>query len=565
MANVKQEAESPSTKSSQQRTTPKGKGSSNSSNNKDGNFNKGGKGSSGGGYGGGRQSGGGGNFSGGSGRQQHQGGGGGGYGGQRPSGGQRQSNQQMGQRFGNQQDNQTPLPLNTLNFDETVKKDKKFTQRCRLFVGNLTNDIEDEEFKKMFEKYGEISEVFLNKQRGFGFIRLDTRQNAEAAKAALDGTTRKGRQLRVRFATHGAALKVKHLPPLVSNELLEHAFSQFGIVERAVVIVDDRGKATGEGIVEFARKPGAQNALAKIKDGVFLLTSCLRPISVEVLEQKDEEDGLPEKNLSKNQNYQRERDGQPRFAPPSSFEFEWGLRWKEIYELETSQREQLEKQFEERREKLESEMDGARYEHQTIMMRQDLQRRQEELRRMEENFKEIEQRRQEEFRQRSELRNQELESMRQRQEEVTRRRQDDMRRRAQGVDPSMMGRGETAMMQGDSMGPPSLMGPGGQAGGMNNAGNMMGATGPNGRQGPVGMGSGGPGPNGRQAMGNTQGMQPGGPGGMPSRASRFDQPPQPFGRGGPGGPMGGSPHDMRGRRGGGDREPDVAFKRARRF
>lgn len=99
----------------------------------------------------------------------------------------------------------------------------------------------------------------------------DTRANAELAKNALDGMQRNGRFLRVRFATHGAALKVRHLPPFVSNELLEQAFIQFGTVERAIVIVDDRGKPTSEGIVEFAKKPEARQALQRVKNGVFLL------------------------------------------------------------------------------------------------------------------------------------------------------------------------------------------------------------------------------------------------------------------------------------------------------
>ena len=84
---------------------------------------------------------------------------------------------------------------------------------------------------------------------------------------------RNNRVLRVRFATHGAALKVTNLSPFVSNELLEEAFQQFGEVERAVVCVDDRGRSYGEGIVEFARKPGANAALKRINEGIFLLTS----------------------------------------------------------------------------------------------------------------------------------------------------------------------------------------------------------------------------------------------------------------------------------------------------
>ena len=109
----------------------------------------------------------------------------------------------------------------------------------------------------------------------------------------------------MRFATHGAALKVKHLGAFVSNELLEQAFSTFGAIERAIVIVDDRGKPTGEGIIEFARKPGAQQALTRINEGCFFLGSALRPIMVEPLEQKDEEDGLPEKFLTRNQAYMK--------------------------------------------------------------------------------------------------------------------------------------------------------------------------------------------------------------------------------------------------------------------
>lgn len=50
--------------------------------------------------------------------------------------------------------------------------EKTYTQRCRLFVGNLPNDITEEAFRKLFAKYGEPSEVFINKGKGFGFIRL---------------------------------------------------------------------------------------------------------------------------------------------------------------------------------------------------------------------------------------------------------------------------------------------------------------------------------------------------------------------------------------------------------
>ena len=45
----------------------------------------------------------------------------------------------------------------------------------------------------------------------------DTRANAEKAKWELDGMTMRNRPLRVRFATHGAALSVKNLSPQVRS------------------------------------------------------------------------------------------------------------------------------------------------------------------------------------------------------------------------------------------------------------------------------------------------------------------------------------------------------------
>lgn len=89
----------------------------------------------------------------------------------------------------------------------------------------------------------------------------------------MDGTVLKNRPIRIRFATHGAALTIRNLSSVVSNELLEQAFSQFGPVERAIVQVDDRGRPTGKGFVEFANKPAARKALDRCNDGALLLTT----------------------------------------------------------------------------------------------------------------------------------------------------------------------------------------------------------------------------------------------------------------------------------------------------
>lgn len=305
--------------------------------------------------------------------------------------------------------------------------EKTFTQRSRLFVGNLPTGVTEEELEKLFAKYGKASEIFVNKERGFGFIRLETRIIAEIARAELDDFVVKGRPIRVRFATHGAALSVKNLPEFVSNELLEEAFAIFGQIERAVVIVDDRGRPTGKGIVEFTTKPAARKALDKCSDSAYLMTAFPRPITVEPMEQFDEDEGLPEKLITKNQQYHKEREQPPRFAQPGSFEYEYAMRWKALMEMEKQQYEMVDRNMKDAQEKLEQEMEAARHEHQVMLMRQDLLRRQEELRRMEElHSQEVQKRKQAELRQEEERRRRE-EEMRLHNEELMKRQQEGFR------------------------------------------------------------------------------------------------------------------------------------------
>ncbi|KAL8613654.1 hypothetical protein ACOMHN_029746 [Nucella lapillus] len=452
----------------------------------------------------------------------------------------------------------------TTNEAKSVEE-KKFTGRCRLFVGNLTSDISEDDFKKLFSSYGEVSEAYVNSGRGFGFIRMDYRQNAEAAKAALDGTQRKGRVLRVRFATHAAALKVRNLHPFVSNELLEQAFAQFGEIERAVVIVDERGKSTGEGLVEFTRKHGAQLALRRVNDGVFLFGADPKPIEVEPLEHKDEEDGLPEKLLTKNDLYKKEREKEPHFAPKGSFEFEFGMRWKQLAEMEKKRVDTVKQEVEDARIKLEDEMQNALYEFQAEQIRQDLLRQQEELRRLEELRQQDRMRRQQELEIRSLSRRAEEERERQhddrRRQEIMMRQQEMQRRGGGGSMDSGMPRNRDEMMAMREGGYPGGMGDQPMHGGRGGAPPMQPPPAPPSgmgleRGGPMGMDRGGP-----QGMGmdrggpdrgGQQGMERGGPQGMgmdrgrPGMSMERGGGPQGMGmeRGGPQGIERGGPQGM---------------------
>lgn len=147
-------------------------------------------------------------------------------------------------------------------------------------------------------------------------------------------------------------------------------------VERAVIVVDDRGKPTGEGIVEYTRKSGAMIAMRYCNDKCYFLTSSLRPCVVELFEHSDDTDGYPEKALNrKTDAYVNSRQNGPRFAEINSFEHEYGTRWKNLHELYKQKYDALKREMLLDEEKLEAQMEYARYEHETEMLREQLRAR----------------------------------------------------------------------------------------------------------------------------------------------------------------------------------------------
>ena len=68
----------------------------------------------------------------------------------------------------------------------------------------------------------------------------------------------------------------------------------------------------------------------------------------------------------------REREQNPRFAPPNSFEYEFGLKWKELYMMHNEAVDNLKRQFQENVIKLEIEQANAQMEYQTQKLREGL-------------------------------------------------------------------------------------------------------------------------------------------------------------------------------------------------
>ena len=60
-----------------------------------------------------------------------------------------------------------------VNIDSLIlPQEKKHGGRSRLFVANLASGVTENDLKELFEQFGDVSEVFVNKEKGFGFVRL---------------------------------------------------------------------------------------------------------------------------------------------------------------------------------------------------------------------------------------------------------------------------------------------------------------------------------------------------------------------------------------------------------
>uniref|UniRef100_A0A1A9ZQS5 NOPS domain-containing protein n=1 Tax=Glossina pallidipes TaxID=7398 RepID=A0A1A9ZQS5_GLOPL len=173
-----------------------------------------------------------------------------------------------------------------------------------------------------------------------------------------------------------------------NSRLARSALIQFKLDYHAnPIIINDRGKTTSEG-----------------------------PCVVESFEANDDTDGLPEKSLNKKApEFNQERSVGPRFAVLGSFEHEYGTRWKQLHELFKSKQEALKRELNGmEEEKLEAQMEYARYEHETELLRQELRKRESDSERKKMEW---------------EMREKQAEEMRKREQEQMRRTQNEMQSR----------------------------------------------------------------------------------------------------------------------------------------
>jgi RNA recognition motif-containing protein len=76
----------------------------------------------------------------------------------------------------------------------------------KLFVGNISWDATDDSLKELFSQVGTVLEAkiitdkFSGRSKGFGFVTMETEEEAAAAVEQLNGKELDGRAINVDFA-----------------------------------------------------------------------------------------------------------------------------------------------------------------------------------------------------------------------------------------------------------------------------------------------------------------------------------------------------------------------------
>jgi len=76
----------------------------------------------------------------------------------------------------------------------------------KIYVGNLSYDVSQADLEQMFGAHGTVQSVQIitdrdtGRSKGFGFVEMESNEEAEAAMSALDGKDSGGRALKVNEA-----------------------------------------------------------------------------------------------------------------------------------------------------------------------------------------------------------------------------------------------------------------------------------------------------------------------------------------------------------------------------
>lgn len=196
--------------------------------------------------------------------------------------------------------------------DRQSKFDEMNYNFTNVYVKNLDLKTTEDDLKKLFEPFGEVTSIFLKRDAddnslGFGFINYVDHSSAVKAIEELNdkeinglkiyvGRAQKKRErmdeLKKLYETsrleklskyQGVNLFVKYLDDSVDSEKLESEFKKFGEITSAKIMVDESGRSKGFGFVCFATPEEATKAIAEMNQSLVFG----KPLYVALAQTKD--------------------------------------------------------------------------------------------------------------------------------------------------------------------------------------------------------------------------------------------------------------------------------------
>ncbi|KFK41598.1 hypothetical protein AALP_AA2G149300 [Arabis alpina] len=182
-----------------------------------------------------------------------------------------------------------------------------------IYVKNLPKEITDDELRKTFGKYGDISSAVVMKDqsgnsRCFGFVNFESPEAAEVAVEKMNGISlgedvlyvgraqkksEREEELRRKFEQErlsrfeklqGSNLYLKNLDDSVNDEKLKEMFSEYGNVTSCKVMMNSQGLSRGFGFVAYANPEEALKALNEMNGKMI----GKKPLYIALAQRKEE-------------------------------------------------------------------------------------------------------------------------------------------------------------------------------------------------------------------------------------------------------------------------------------
>ncbi|CAK7896164.1 polyadenylate-binding protein, cytoplasmic and nuclear [[Candida] anglica] len=196
--------------------------------------------------------------------------------------------------------------------DRESKFEEMKANFTNIYAKNIDLEFSEEEFTKLFEPFGAITSIYLEKDqegksKGFGFVNFENHESAVKAVEDLNDKEINGQKIYVGRAQkkrerleelkkqyestrleklskyQGVNLFIKNLDDTIDSEKLEEEFKPFGSITSARVMVDEAGKSKGFGFVCFSSPEEATKAITEMNQRMI----AGKPLYVALAQRKD--------------------------------------------------------------------------------------------------------------------------------------------------------------------------------------------------------------------------------------------------------------------------------------